>query len=193
MKNSDKIIVIERSVARGIFNILNTCYKAGVKDAEYVNDHDLCETFANEVRVPNVYGRVKDENLMNAVQWRCAIPLINAGCPLPKASIEFLVCIDKYHKLYQCSLPIAQEFYIKGMEDFNKNPTIHNFVLLDNRRMERWTRNGIKQVTIHDMLITLQELCLKRSINDEQYDGNKFALRRRLYEKFAMSIWGALQ
>ena len=65
--------LIKESEARAIINLMMSCYKAGLKDAEEICDKYTCEDFKKEVRVPGVYGRVRDEFLMEEKEWRMSL------------------------------------------------------------------------------------------------------------------------
>lgn len=184
---------IGRNVTCSIFRIFNTCYKTGVKDAEYVSDKDLVYSFAEDVRTPGVYGRIIDSRLLNARQWQCAIPTMNDGCPVSRSSMDYLMNIERYNKMFSCALPISQEFYLLGVNDYNKNPTIHDFTLFDNTKTERWTKRGIVGWSKKDMLIYAQNFCLDRTRYEDGHEGNKFTLGKRRYEMFAMALWSGMQ
>lgn len=62
--------IIKESEARAIINLMMSCYKAGLKDAEEICDKYTYEDFKKEVRVTGVYGRVRDEFLMEEKEWR---------------------------------------------------------------------------------------------------------------------------
>lgn len=192
-KQKERVRCIDRRVTYSIFRIFNTCYKTGVKDSEYVSDKDLLPSFAEDVRVPGVYGRIIDSRTLNTRQWQCAIPTMNEGCPVSKPAMDYLMDLERYNTIFACALPIAQEFYILGVDDYNKNPTIHDFTLFDNTRTERWTKNGIIGWSKKEMLMYVQNFCLDRTNYEEGYTGNKFVLGKRRYEMFAMALWSGMQ
>lgn len=177
----------------GIFSIFNSCYKSGVKDAEYVSDPDMCREFASTVREPGVYGRVIHNYTMSKHEWRCHIPTINPYCSIHKEGIRYLFTLENYTTYFACVLPVAQEFYIQGLDDYNVNPTIHNFSMFDNNKSQRWTRKGIIPRHKKLMLFDMQQLCFLRSINDENYKENKDALKRNRYVYFSQAVWAAMQ
>ena len=50
--------LIKESEARAIINLMMSCYKAGLKDAEEICDKYTCEDFKKEVRVEAELGRI---------------------------------------------------------------------------------------------------------------------------------------
>lgn len=183
--------LIKESEARAIINLMMSCYKAGLKDAEEICDKYTCEDFKKEVRVPGVYGRVRDEFLMEEKEWRMSLMFMDNHIRVPQNTINLVQSINFGKSLLSCVLPISQEYYILGIDDFNVYPHIHEFSLIDNNIMRRWTRNGLIKITRKDVLIEIQRLCMLRARIDESSD-SKFSIRRRTYESFCMELWESI-
>ena len=183
--------LIKESEARAIINLMMSCYKAGLKDAEEICDKYTCEDFKKEVRVPGVYGRVRDEFLMEEKEWRMSLMFMDNHIRVPQNTINLVQSINFGKSLLSCVLPISQEYYILGIDDFNVYPHIHEFSLIDNNIMRRWTRNGFIKITRKDVLIEIQRLCMLRARIDESSD-SKFSIRRRTYESFCMEVWESI-
>ena len=183
--------LIKESEARAIINLMMSCYKAGLKDAEEICDKYTCEDFKKEVRVPGVYGRVRDEFLMEEKEWRMSLMFMDNHIRVPQNTINLVQSINFGKSLLSCVLPISQEYYIIGIDDFNVYPHIHEFSLIDNNIMRRWTRNGFIKITRKDVLIEIQRLCMLRARIDESSD-SKFSIRRRTYESFCMELWESI-
>ena len=183
--------LIKESEARAIINLMMSCYKAGLKDAEEICDKYTCEDFKKEVRVPGVYGRVRDEFLMEEKEWRMSLMFMDNHIRVPQNTINLVQSINFGKSLLSCVLPISQEYYILGIDDFNVYPHIHEFSLIDNNIMRRWTRNGFIKITRKDVLIEIQRLCMFRARIDESSD-SKFSIRRRTYESFCMELWESI-
>ena len=183
--------LIKESEARAIINLMMSCYKAGLKDAEEICDKYTCEDFKKEVRVPGVYGRVRDEFLMEEKEWRMSLMFMDNHIRVPQNTINLVQSINFGKSLLSCVLPISQEYYILGIDDFNVYPHIHEFSIIDNNIMRRWTRNGFIKITRKDVLIEIQRLCMLRARIDESSD-SKFSIRRRTYESFCMEVWESI-
>lgn len=183
--------LIKESEARAIINLMMSCYKAGLKDAEEICDKYTCEDFKKEVRVPGVYGRVRDEFLMEEKEWRMSLMFMDNHIRVPQNTINLVQSINFGKSLLSCVLPISQEYYILGIDDFNVYPHIHEFSIIDNNIMRRWTRNGFIKITRKDVLIEIQRLCMLRARIDESSD-SKFSIRRRTYESFCMELWESI-
>lgn len=179
---------ISKSDAISIISILNGAYKAGVIDAEDVDDECMYDGFADEVSVSGVYGRINRFERLDVQQWR--ISLLDMNRDNGKNAINILLCSVIGKKYIDCLYPLTMEFYLMGIKDYNENPTIHDFSLFNNRKLEKWTKNGIKSVSKNEMLIDLQVACLNRSIHDANCK-NKYSFPRKKYETFIQKIWYA--
>ena len=190
-KNAEKQSIITIKVARGLITLYNAMYKLGVMDAEQVGSDGICEEFSEQVRVPTVYGRVTDGYTMSQKEWCATLMRISAKWRVNDDCQRFLAQSFCNNTYFTCALPIAQEFYIKGMEDFNAYPHIHDFTNFDNSKMERWTRNGIVSWTRKEIFIELQMLCFQRQRIDNDSDDRK-ALKGKRYEWFASDLWARM-
>lgn len=191
-KNAEKHSLITIGVARGLIALYNAMYKLGVMDAERVGSEGICEEFADEVRVPAVYGRVIDGYTVSQKEWCALLLSIAAHSNGVNDETQRFIAQGFFNNTYfTCALPIAQEFYIKGMEDFNAYPYIHDFTKFDNHRMERWTRDGIVPHSRRKLFIELQTLCFYRQRIDNNSDSKK-ALRGKRYEWFASDLWARM-
>lgn len=186
MKSPD---VITPSTAYAILSMFNMTYKTGVMDADEISDAELYDGFAHEVSVPGVYGRITEYQRYSLQQWRIVLLQMNRDGALAARNLLLGADIDKSY--INCMFPIAQDFYLRGIRDYNANPSIHDFTLFSSSKMERWTLKGIQSITKTDMLVEIQEACLNRSLLDAE-NKNKFSFPRRKYETFAERIWLAL-
>lgn len=182
---------MSQGTARAIINILMACYKAGVKDAEYVSDPMLCQDFKNTVKEPGVYGRVIHDYTMNQREWRISLLYINGERASSGYLRELLQNIQPGKSYVSCVLPIAQDFYALGLDDYNAYPHIHDFTMMDNTKLQKWTRKGIVSMTTKDVVIDIQKVCMDRARTDEEY-GGKHAIRRVYYDWFAGMLWSVL-
>lgn len=180
-----------RSTARSIIYIFMSCYKAGLKDAEYVSDEALCEDFKETVRHPGVFGVVRKDYTLNQRDWRITLLFINGDKPHSQYDIDLLQNIKLGKSVISCVLPIAQEFYIMGLDDYNSYPQIHDFTLMDNARLQRWTRKGIEKLKLVDIVMFCQKFCMERAAIDAE-EKNKFSIKRLYYELFSISLYTAL-
>lgn len=180
--------VITNADKNAIYNILLQCYKAGVRDAEFVNDAVRCKEFINETRKPHVYGRVTLPSLMDWKKWRYAI------ITMQDTVIERDGCIALVNKIlnprsyFACLLPLSQYFYNQGLQDWNDYPTIHNFGEFNGNSLVRWTKKGIVKRSRKNMFVDVQRFAFEiGAIGDASND--KKALTTHHFDWFCREFW----
>lgn len=172
-----------------IYNILADCYRAGVRDAEYVNDAGRCREFIEATKVPNVYGRVIYDVYWDWRKWRSAIINMRNDLILGEKSIFYVYKIISPHNYYACLLPLAQWFYHQGLNDWNNNPTLHIFDILNSKNV-RWTSRGYVKRTRKMMFAQLQEFAFEiGTIGEAAWKENKKVLRPIHFEWFCSNLW----
>lgn len=182
--------LIDSSLLNIILNIFNTCYKVGVMDAEDVGDAELYVSFEHEVSVPGVYGRINSFDRYDIHGWR--IQLLQMLFHKSEAHKKFLLRAKINKDFINCVFPISLEFYLMGIRDFNANPTIHDFNLFDNDKLQKWTRNGIERIPKSEILVFLQSFGFRRSMID--FNNHRPAsFPKKRYETFAQRMWLAMQ
>lgn len=172
-----------------ITHMFNSAYKAGVMDAEDVDDEGSYEEFYRDVSVPGVYGRLNDFVRLTIDQWRITLMQINMTRSKPVSNMLLNVDINKTFPC--CMFPISIEFYLMGIRDYYANPTIHDFTLFDTRQLLKWTSKGIKGIGMDAMMMDIQVACLNRSIIDSKTK-NKYSFQLRKYETFMRRLWLAI-
>ncbi len=180
---------IEAKLPYIIMSIFNLSYKAGVMDAEDVDDPELYSSYEREMSVSGCYGRINNYQRYDIHGWRIQLLQLMRG----KASscLNFLLKMDIGKNYMNCVYPLSLEFYMMGIRDYNENPTIHDFYLFDNSRCERWTKNGIVHVSKMELLSFVQEFGFKRSVIDSE-TRNKYSMSKHNYETFARRLWLAI-
>lgn len=182
-------VLIDIKTLNIIFNIFNTCYKAGVMDAEDIGDAEMYASFEREVSVPGVYGRINSFERYDINGWR--IMLLQMLFKNSDAHKKFLIRAEINKDFINCVFPISLEFYLMGIRDFNTYPTIHDFSLFDNTKFQRWTRKGIVKVSRSDMFVYVQSFGFRRS----QIDFNNkrpASFPKKRYETFMQRLWLAM-
>lgn len=190
IKETKKTRSISIADKNAIFNILNECYKAGIRDAEYVDDVGRCREFIEETRKPGVYGRVIYNVFWDWKKWRSAIVNMRIGHILGDPSIFYTQKIISPTSYYACLLPLAQWFYHQGLNDWNANPTLHTFEAINNLKYLRWTRNGFVKSSRKKMFAQVQEFAFEIGCIGEssEAEGVK-ALKPIHFEWFCRHLW----
>lgn len=172
-------------ISRAIFS---ASYKSGLIDAEDYGDEYYLKPFEEDVSKPGVYGRINSYERYDIEGWRIQI-LLFPHCQYRDVRKFLLVPFDK-NALVSVVYPLAMDFYLLGVKDYFTNPTIHDFGYLDNRRFERWTKDGLETLGKDELLSFVQIFSYNRKMIDKQKHTRKDHLTLSQYELFAMRFWG---
>lgn len=178
--------ILDSRVYSFLMKMFIICYKTGVIDAECIGNPTQCEDFKEDVRKPGFYGRVIRGYSMNFEQWKIhLIGLMRAKRCM--AGVDFLYLLSG-KTFYSCALSVAQEFYIRGMDDYNVRPTIHDFTLFDNAKLQVWEGGKIRTLTRKDVMVMAQEICLERDrfIDDDSAVSKYYG---KSFERFSKTLW----
>lgn len=179
---------ITSSDKNAIYAVLNQCYKAGVRDAEYIDDEARCKEFIEATKQPHVYGRVTAPDYFNWKRWKIAIVTMQDREIERDTAITYIGKILTPHNYFACLLPIAQYFYNQGLSDWNSNPTLHNFSKFNGDKQVRWTTKGIEVRTRKNMFVDIQRFAFEIGhIGEASNDKN--ALKPIHFEWFCRAVW----
>lgn len=171
-----------------VYQILDQCYKAGVRDAEYINDASRCKEFIEATHKPHVYGRVIYNTFFDWRRWRLAIVTMQEGKVERNACIVVANKILSQSSYFACLLPLAQCFYNQGLEDWNAYPTIHEFSGLNVNALKRWTRKGIVNRPRKEMFVEIQRFSFDIVAWNEA-SGDPKAFNSRQFDWFCREVW----
>lgn len=186
-----RAFTITHAEALAIIRLMNDAYKAGVRDAEWVNDAGRCSEHIKETQEKGVYGRVTDIDKYEWRRWKHNILLMKDVNFAESRAVEFTSRINNWFCTEGCLLPLAQDFYNQGLQDWNDYPVSRSVLGLESKRYPRWTRKGIKNRHFKQMWVDMQTFAYERS---KQYvDVNSAnSLTERKFETFMVQVWKAL-
>lgn len=182
----------DRKYAIGLIRLFNDCYKTGLRDAESVYDKIMCDELKEEVSEPGVYGFVTKPYRMEQKEWRLHLMLINGTNSRNKNVDNYLSYLTPNSGYFLCVLPIAQDFYVQGLDDFNKNPTLIDLSIIDNNKLIRWTRKGIVDRSMTEIIIQIQDFCFNRKRTAKESESKK-SIKSVYYDWFSEEIWANIQ
>lgn len=183
--------MFQRKEALAILRLMSDAYRAGVRDAEWVNSAGRCSEHILTTQEHDVYGRITDSETYGWRRWKHSIMLLNddrlANIPI----VELAQRIKKWSCAEGCLLPLVQDFYNQGLKDWNDNPVSRNVSKVDTMRYPLWTRNGAKNRTFKQMWVDMQTYAYERG---KRYEGadSKTSLTPRKFEVFSIAVWQGL-
>lgn len=184
--------IFTHAEALAILRLFGDAYKAGLRDAEWVNDAGRCEEHITSTSEDEIYGRVTEMRFDSWREWKHRLLLMKDARLANVRAVDLINRIDKPWRIEGCLLPLAQDFYNQGLKDWNENPVSRVFNGLDAMRYPRWTRKGLRNRTFQQMWVDMQTFAFERG---NLYEGANSAgsLTKRKFETFSTTTWRALQ
>lgn len=178
------IRVIDRATCNALIRLLDRIYRMGVMDAYKVNDEGECADFIERTKEPGVYGRVIDGHTMDCNEWQLTLIVEARKQVMHGAMYRYFNRTKIYGQNYlSVLLPIAQDFYNKGMQDYNANPNATSLAIFNDTKRVWWNKK-LKSVSTHEYIEQIQLFCFARKHSDEGF-GAKKALKKGYYDIFA--------
>lgn len=180
----NNIRVIDRATCNALIRLLDRIYRMGVMDAYQVNSEGECADFVERTKEPGVFGRVIDGHTMDCNEWQLTLIMEARKKSMHGAMYRYFNRMRIYRQNYlSVLLPIAQDFYNKGIQDYNASPNAVSLAIF-NDRSRTWWYSKLKSVSIYEYIEQIQLFCFARKRSDEEYDGKK-ALKSGYYDIFA--------
>lgn len=154
--------LIEPKDVSKLITLFDRVYKLGVEDG-YQNSHDegLCREHIEKTNEPGCFGLIRDGFISDAIDWQLTLQRQAKEMKIYEPIRKMFMRMGRFamSNYYSCILPIAQEFYNKGVEDALANPGNGSIaVFMDSRRM--WW--GGKKVDNYEYVEQIQMMCGKR-------------------------------
>lgn len=192
MGSTSSDILFDHKEALGIIRLMGDAYKAGVRDAEWVNDAGRCAEHIAATKEHGVYGRVTDRSTYDWRRWKHTILLLKDDTLANIRAVEITARIKNWCCIEGCLLPLVQDFYNQGLQDWNNNPVSRILIKLQKMRYPRWTRNGAKNRTFSQMWVDLRTFAYERGSLYEGAD-SALSLTPRKFEIFSVGVWCGLK
>lgn len=204
--------------ARGLMRLFDALYKLGVEDAISIGNESQCEEFCERMFAAEKFGRIINDFEYSWREWKYRLTqVVYEDVMYRKQCLKFFDCISSYSTYLACALPVAMDFYMKGLKDYVDYPNSDNWVKFKSKGFTLWgktprktnmdefvrlitgfcyDRMRIDQEAIEYRLKRLQEL---RDQGEMDGVGRKkrnyikefipTGLSRTAYENFQMEIW----
>lgn len=185
--------VIDRNTCYSMIRLLDAVYKMGVSDAYKINNEGECMNFIEETSVPGVFGRAVNGYRMDWREWQLTLTAEARRKSLYGAMFRYFMRMKRYGENYlSVILPVAQEFYNKGLSDYHQNPVVVFLEIFYDKKKVWWTRKGFKRVKTSEYIETMQMMCFDRMRIDMENPG-KTALNENYYDIFIKAISASLR
>lgn len=154
--------LIERADVSRLITLFDRIYKLGVEDG-YNNSHDegLCREHIETTNYPGNFGLIRDGFISDEIDWQLTLQREAKAMKIYEAVRKMFIRMGAWARsnFYSCILPIAQEFYNMGVEDFLANPNADTITTFMEERRIWW---GGKRVDTYGYVEKIQCFCGKR-------------------------------
>lgn len=179
--------------SRGVKLLLDNAYKLGVTDALEYRDALAAETFIEKLRMPGVFGTLR----VGYTDWRSFSAIISSemtGKQCYRLCAEWLFNIRGFNQDYRCVIVIMmQEFYIKGVEDYYKNPVKQLYDSFMEKIHMIWHLRCLRKSA--DYINEMQMVIINRMKVQNEYDeykdpaNKRFNIKPEFYREFMVMAW----
>lgn len=154
--------LIEAKDVSKLITLFDRVYKLGVEDG-YNNSHDegLCREHIETTNYPGNFGLIRDGFISDEIDWQLTLQREAKAMKIYEAVRKMFIRMGAWARsnYYSCILPIAQEFYNMGVEDFLANPNADTITTFMEERRIWW---GGKRVDTYGYVEKIQGFCGKR-------------------------------
>lgn len=154
--------LIERADVSRLITLFDRIYKLGVEDGyRYSHDEGLCREHIETTNYPGNFGLIRDGFISDEIDWQLTLQREAKAMKIYEAVRKMFIRMGAWARsnFYSCILPIAQEFYNMGVEDFLANPNADTITTFMEERRIWW---GGKRVDTYGYVEKIQCFCGKR-------------------------------
>lgn len=182
--------------SRALVQLFDTCYKMGVEDAIQVNDVFRCQDWVEEKYKPSTFSRIIHNYDMSWQEWKFRLSGLVRDGKYKLLGVRFFDCITSYNGYYAASLPIAMDFYMKGIKDYCERPKSGEWVLFNSGSFNRWGKKKILKISQDDIIREVTEFSFDRIRLDEELhksgrrdEQGRIGLSGNAYHNFYKELW----
>lgn len=154
--------LIEAKDVSKLITLFDRVYKLGVEDGyRYSHDEGLCREHIETTNYPGNFGLIRDGFISDEIDWQLTLQREAKAMKIYEAVRKMFIRMGAWARsnFYSCILPIAQEFYNMGVEDFLANPNADTITTFMEERRIWW---GGKRVDTYGYVEKIQGFCGKR-------------------------------
>lgn len=180
--------ILDRSMAQQMVRMFDELYRKGVNDCIATEDDGRCREFLDATAEPGVYGVLTDEFLINAKEWQLRLQVVAGRISLKSPMYRLFCMMGNYLSNYLgCFLPLACDFYRKGISDALNHGHKLNLAIFNCKTKVWLTENGLRNVSNDDYKNEIQQMCYNRMRAEQMFmDGYK-DVRTTKYQRIGES------
>lgn len=176
-------LVLDRRMAQQMVRMFDELYRQGVKDCIDVADEGRCREFLEATTQPGVYGLLGDEFYISPKEWQLRLQVIAGRISLNSPMYRLFCRMGNYTANYLgCFLPLACDFYRKGISDALKYEHKLDVAVFRNKMRVWLTEKGVKSVSSDGYKSEIQQMCFNRKRSEQSFMDGYRDLRQTKYE-----------
>lgn len=167
--------VLEKNMAQQMVRMFDGLYRQGVTDCISLEDEGRCREFLEATAEPGVYGLLTDDYYITPIEWQLRLQMI-AGRISLKSPMYKLFCRmgNVVTNWLGCFLPLASDFYRKGIKDALNYGSKVDLAMLNSKTKVWITEKGLTNVDNHLYKQEIQQMCYNRQRAERAFmDGYK--------------------
>ena len=133
--------LIDRTDVSRLITLFDRVYKLGVEDG-YRHSHDegLCREHIETTNYPGNFGLIRDGFISDEIDWQLTLQREAKVMKIYEPIRKMLIRMGAWARsnFYSCILPIAQDFYNMGVEDFLADPNADTITTFMEERRIWW-------------------------------------------------------
>lgn len=154
--------LIEAKDVSKLITLFDRMYKLGVEDGyQHSHDEGLCREHIETTNYPGNFGLIRDGFISDEIDWQLTLQREAKAMKIYEAVRKMFIRMGAWARsnFYSCILPVAQDFYNMGVEDFLANPNADTITTFMEERRVLW---GGKRVDTYGYVEKIQGFCGKR-------------------------------
>lgn len=154
--------LIEAKDVSKLITLFDRIYKLGVEDGyQHSHDEGLCREHIETTNYPGNFGLIRDGFISDEIDWQLTLQREAKAMKIYEAVRKMFIRMGAWARsnFYSCILPVAQDFYNMGVEDFLANPNTDTITTFMEERRVLW---GGKRVDTYGYVEKIQGFCGKR-------------------------------
>lgn len=189
--------IIDRNTILKMISLLDWSYRLGVNNAYQANDEGLCRAFIEKTSQPGMYGFITDDYNVGVLEWQLRLTKEARLTSMFGSMYQYFGRMGRFGQNYlSVFLPIAQDFYNKGVQDYCAAPYACDMARFNSARRVWWSPKGLLNVKPREYVETIQLMCFDRQRRDSayleenaaDYKAQKVALRAQHYDWYIRAV-----
>lgn len=193
--------IIDRGVMLRMFGLLDWVYRLGIQHSRELNDEGASREFLDTHNEVGVYGFITDGYNVGVLEWQLRLQKEARLTSMFGSMYQYFLRMGRYGQNYlSCFLPIAQEWYNLGVQDYIDNPHAYDYSVFNGKTRVRWTKKGMLNIKPKEYVEMIQLQCfdLQRKHaayleeHADDYKARKIALREQHWAWYIRAVGLAL-